>query len=171
MLRTILFASLGALTACSSQPQPANHNGAATALPTPAAPTADALAAKQVVAHYFDLMRAEDFAQAWALWSDGPPPAAGELKAFVAASRAQGRFDGRAGDPSGVRDDAGTRYVLVEASARATAPNGRVTEQAGVVMLKRPVDDGATWRIWGIDVRPRHCRKGQVAKGLGCVAA
>lgn len=170
MFRTILFAGLSALAACSAPPQPANQRDAAAPLPTPAAPTADALAAKRVVERYFDLMRARDYAQAWTLWSEGPAPAAGGRKAFIAASKAKGRFDGRAGDPSVVRDDTGTRYILVEASARVTAPVGKVTEQAGVVMLKRPVADGAPWRIWGIDIRPRHCRNGQVARGLGCVS-
>lgn len=170
MVRTILVAIAGLLTACSAQPQPASQ-AAATPVPARAAPTADALAAKQVAQRYFDLLRTGAYAEAWALWSDDTASAAGGLKAFAAASRAQGRFEGKAGDPTDVREKDGIRFVLVESTARVTAADGKASDQAGVLMLKRPARDGAAWRIWGVDIRRRHCSKGQVAQGLGCVPA
>ena len=171
MFRQVLLATLALLTACSGQPQGTNQSAAAavTPSPKPSAPTTDMLAAKKVAQLYFDRLHAGDYAGALALWSEDAASANGGLKSFASASRAEGRFEGRAGDPTGVRDSGGMRYVLVESSARVTSPKGRVSERAGVVMLKQPAQNRESWRIWGIDIRPRHCRDGQVARGLGCV--
>ncbi len=129
------------------------------------------LAAKQVAQRYFDLLRVDDYAAALALWSDDSTTVALGGQAFAAAAKAQGRFEGRAGEPTTTRDSGDTRFVLVESSAHVRSPKGKVSDLAGVLMLKRPTRDGGVWRIWGTDIRPRRCRNNTVARGLGCVAA
>lgn len=169
MVRHVALMALVFLAACSRHDNAANQSAIAPVAPVPVAPTADTLAAKQVAQRYFDLLRAGDHAGALALWSDDATGIADGVKAFAAASRARGRYEGKAGDPTETRDTDGMRYVLVEASARVTSPKGKVSDEQGAVMLKRPVRGGAPWRIWGIDVRPRHCKGSQVARGFGCV--
>ena len=171
MIRSVVLVVLGLVTACSEQPSTARHDATATPPPALPTPTADMLAAKQVAQRYFDSLRSGDYAGALALWSDDAATVTGGIKAFAAASRAQGRFEGRAGDPTAVRESGALRYVLVESSARVVSPSGKVSDQSGVVMLKRSARDAGGWRIWGTDIRPRRCKTGQVARGLGCVQA
>ena len=166
MYRLIAIASLIYLSGCSEKPRSARQAETARTTPRPSASSAEALAAKRVAEQYFDLLRARNYSTAWSLWVGD---AAGGREAFIAASKVRGSFDGRAGEPSAIREADGMRYILIEATGRSIAPNGKAVDQAGVVMLKRPAARRGDWRIWGADIRQRHCPKGQVVKALGCV--
>ena len=168
MLRLVAYSGLIFLAACSHRAEPSNQAAAAVPTPASAQPSADALAAKAVAARYFDLLRAGDYTGALALWNADAAVATGGAASFARAMRATGTFDARADTPSAVRDSGGERFVLVDAAARITPAGGPAKDQYGVVMLKRPVA-GGEWRIWGVDIRGRHCREGETPRGLGCV--
>lgn len=158
------FVALALAAACSRPTQP-------SPTPTPAppsapAPTADTLAAKAVAQDYFDRLKARDWRGAHALWVPG---AAGPLPAFTAALSKPTSFTGSAGAPSEVRTTDGVDYVLIEAATDTTDAAHMKTARSGVVMLKRPTGGAAPWRIWGTDIRPRHCKAGEQARGAGCV--
>lgn len=149
--------------------------GTATATPaavaTPAPPTAEALAAQRVVQDYFDRLHVGDTAAAFALWSRDSSVATGGAKQFAAAMPAAGRFAGQAGEPTAIKETDGMRFVLVEAAARVTSLKRPPLQEYGVMMLKRPAAADGAWRIWGQDLRPRHCPKGQTPRGLGCITS
>lgn len=171
MRRSPVLSVIIVLTSCSGPTVSTNEaTFNSSSVNSSAAPrTAEALAAKAVTQKYFDRLGAGEHAQALALWSDDAAVKRAGVEPFVAANRALGSYKGRAGEPAGIRDSSGVRYALVEASARIVSPKGKVTNEYGVVMLKHAVNGDDAWRIWGMDLRPRHCRKGTVPQGLGCI--
>ena len=128
---------------------PAQDTGAAG--PTPA----DAVV---LLRDYYAAINAQDYARAYALWSDGGRASGqtgDQFRQGFAATRGVSVVVGAPG-----REDAGAgqRYVEVPVSLRATQADGSVRRFAGTYVLHRTVVDGATpeqrsWRIRSADLR------------------
>lgn len=157
------LAPLALLACCTPAKPPAPS---ATSAVASAQPPAAAQAAVGVAQEYFDQLQARRWREAHALWS---PEVVGPLPAFVAVSANMGALVGKAGAPTAIRSTDGTDYVLVEAVTDTTDARHGTVRRYGVVMLKRPSGAERRWRIWGTDIRVRHCKAGEQPRGLGCI--
>lgn len=125
--------------------------GAGAAEPTPA----DAAA---VLRQYYAAIAAGDHARAHGLWSDGGAASGQTLDQFGAQFAQVAAIEAHVGDPGAVGAAAGSRYVEIPVMLRITRVDGSRFSQAGRVVLRRAVVDGASaeqraWRIASADVR------------------
>lgn len=122
----------------------------------PAEPTAaDATA---LLRQYFSALAARDFAKAHGLWSDEGRASGQTLDQFSASFTQAKSIDAQVGEPGVVEGAAGSRYVEIPVVLRITLADGSVRTQAGRVVLRRAVVDGASatqraWRIASMDLR------------------
>jgi len=122
----------------------------------PAEPTPqDAVA---VIRDYYAAINRRDFAQAFALWSDGGRSSNQTLEQFTAGFADTTGVSVEIMAPSRVDAAAGSRYVEVPVALTATHADGRQQRFVGAYTLRRAVVDGATadqraWRIGTADLR------------------
>ena len=166
--RYLLLAPLALLACCTSSKPPAPAPSVTPSTAATPAPSAAALAAVSVAQDYFDKLTAKKWKEAHALWM---PEVVGPLPAFAAVSAKATGFTGKAGAPSAIKPTDGTDYVVVDAMTTTKEAAHGTVRRDGVVMLKRPTGTDRPWRIWGADIRVRHCKAGEQPRGLGCVPA
>jgi hypothetical protein len=136
--------------------QPATP-GDPPALPgLPAEPAAaDAVA---VVRAYYAAINEGQYPRAYALWSGGGSASGQSAEQFAGGFADTAQVVVEPGEPGRVDAAAGSRYVEVPVSIRATRDDGSVHRYAGSYVLRRAVVDGATaeqraWRIASADLR------------------
>lgn len=130
---------------------PDGNNGAVPVEPTPAD-------AASVLRQYFSALSARDHARAYGLWSDGGSASGATLDQFTARFAQATAIDAQVGEPGVIEGAAGSRYVELPVTLRITRRDGSVQAQAGRVVLRRAVVDGASaeqraWRIASADIR------------------
>lgn len=166
--RLLLLTPFTLLACCTPSKPPAPAPSATPSTAATPAPSPAALAAVSVAQDYFDKLTAKKWKEAHALWM---PAVVGPLPAFAAVSAKATGFTGKAGAPSAIKPTDGTDYAVVDAvTTTADTAHGTVRRD-GVVMLKRPTGSEQPWRIWGTDIRVRHCKPGEQPRGLGCIPA
>ncbi|CAN5464605.1 hypothetical protein BH09PSE4_BH09PSE4_20510 [soil metagenome] len=135
---------------------------AATAT-TPAVQVAAADSAEggaDVVRHYYALLQARRYDEAWRLWSNDGAASGMTEAAFIASFAPYSDYRATIGVPGDVDAGAGQRYVTVPVDVVATRKGGPAISTAGTVTLHRTGDiDGATaaqrsWHIMAVDVKP-----------------
>jgi len=126
-----------------------------------AAPADSAEAAADVVRHYFALIGAGKYRDAWALWDIGGKASGMSADAFAASFAKYASFKADVGAPGDVDAGAGQRYVTVPVVVSGTLKSGGGFRMEGPVTLHRVGDiDGATpaqkrWHIRSTDLKPR----------------
>ena len=127
------------------------------------APSADALAARAVVTHYFDLIAHRDYAAARLLWDNGGAASGGDAAAFARTFTPYATYEPTVGASTVVTSANGMEYVNVTTRVHVKrVDDGKEFDQQGPVMLRRPVSPGAgpnrarEWHIWGVDIRRPH---------------
>lgn len=142
-----------------AMPQPTDNPESGLAQAPPAAPgeptVEDAVA---VVRQYYAAIAARDFAQAYALWSDGGRSSGQTLAQFSAGFAQTASVQVQDGQPGAVEGAAGSRYIHVPVTVQATQRYGSVRHFIGHYVLRRAVADGAddaqrAWRIASADLR------------------
>lgn len=136
--------------------RPANPGDASTLPAPPAEPTPED--AVGIVRAYYAAIGAGQYASAYALWSDGGSASGQSADQFAAGFAGTAQVVVEPGAPSRVDAAAGSRYVEVPVSIRATRDDGSVHRYVGSYTLRRAVVDGATaeqraWRIASADIR------------------
>lgn len=121
-----------------------------------AEPTADDALA--VVHDYYAAISAGDFARAHALWSDGGRASGQDLAQFTAGFAQTASVQARTGQPGHVEGAAGSRFIEIPVSVRATQRDGSLRDFTGSYVLRRAVVDGASaeqraWRIASAELR------------------
>ena len=116
---------------------------------------ADAVA---VLERYYRAIDQGDYAEAYALWSDGGRASGQEFAAFAAGFDDTASVAVDVGAPGRVEGAAGSRYVSIPVVVRATHDDGSEHRYAGDYTLRRAVVDGATaeqraWRIASAELR------------------
>jgi len=111
-----------------------------------------------VIRDYYAAINRRDFAQAFALWSDGGRSSNQTLEQFTAGFADTTGVSVEIMAPSRVDAAAGSRYVEVPVALTATHADGRQQRFVGAYTLRRAVVDGATpdqraWRIGTADLR------------------
>lgn len=158
----------GAVKAPSS-PAPATPSApgppgglAADRTPVSEAPFApdSAQGAADVVQRYYAFLEARDYAQAWALWSDGGKASGMSAEAFAASFAKYGEYHANIGAPGDIDAGAGQRYVTVPVVVYGKLKDGRAFNMKGDVTLHRTEVEGATeaqrrWHIRSADIKPR----------------
>jgi hypothetical protein len=125
--------------------------------PMPATePTADDAIA--VVRGYYAAIDARQYAHAYALWSGGGSASGQSPEQFAAGFADTTDVVVEPGAPGRLDAAAGSRFIEVPVSVRATREDGSVHRYAGSYTLRRAVVDGATaeqraWRIASADIR------------------
>ena len=119
-------------------------------------PTVDDAVA--VVRDYYAAINRRDFAQAYALWSDGGRSSNQTPEQFAAGFADTTGVSVEIMAPGRVDAAAGSRYVEVPVALTATHADGRQQRFVGAYTLRRAVVDGATadqraWRIGTADIR------------------
>ncbi|NUS59982.1 MAG: hypothetical protein HOQ01_03450 [Lysobacter sp.] len=117
--------------------------------------TGDAALAIQ---RYYDAIGAQDFASAYALWSDGGRASGQTPEQFAAGFADTANVVVTVDVPARVEGAAGSRIVEVPVAVESTARDGRVRRFVGQYTMRRSVVDGATpdqreWRIASADLR------------------
>lgn len=114
--------------------------------------TSDAASAARVIAEYYDAIAARDYRRAYRLWR-GQGSASGQTyEEFAAGFRETASVEVDAGEPGRIGAAAGSRYVEVPVTIRATTDQGEQQVFEGSYTLQRSVVDGASaeqraWRI------------------------
>ena len=126
-----------------------------TAADLPEPTPADAVALLQ---QYYGALGARDFAKAYGMWSDGGRASGLTPEQFAAMFSQVTAVDAQPGEPRQVEAAAGSRFVEVPLLLRTTHGDGSVRTQAGRVVLRRAMVDGASaeqraWRIASADLR------------------
>lgn len=145
---------------------PAEDPLAATTVPVdPNAPPTDIATneptvddAVAVIRDYYAAINRRDFAQAYALWSDGGRSSNQTPEQFAAGFADTTGVSVEIMAPGRVDAAAGSRYVEVPVALTATHADGRQQRFVGAYTLRRAVVDGATadqraWRIGTADIR------------------
>lgn len=123
----------------------------------PAEPTpADAVA---VVREYYQSIDSLDFAHAWSLWSDGGRSSGQTLQQFADGFANTAGVVIDTGTPGNMEAAAGSRFIQVPVTIRATTRDGATQRYIGTYTLRRAVVDGATaeqraWRIASAALHP-----------------
>lgn len=116
--------------------------------------------AADVVQRYYAFLEARDYAQAWALWSDGGKASGMRAEAFAASFAKYSEYHANIGAPGDIDAGAGQRYVTVPVVVYGKLKDGRPFNMKGEVVLQRTEVDGATeaqrrWHIRSADIKPR----------------
>jgi hypothetical protein len=135
----------------------------------PAAPPADtayavdgteptAQDAVGVVRDYYAAINARNFAQAFALWSDGGRATGQSPQQFANGFAGTNGVSVEVKAPGRVDAAAGSRYIEVPVALTTTLDDGSQRKYVGMYTLRRAVVDGATpeqraWRISSADLR------------------
>ncbi|WP_309262298.1 hypothetical protein [Lysobacter arvi] len=122
----------------------------------PGEPTAEDAVA--VIRDYYAAINRRDFAQAYALWSDGGRASNQTPEQFAAGFADTTGVSVEIMPPGRIDAAAGSRYVEVPVALTATHADGRQQRFVGAYTLRRAVVDGATadqraWRIATADLR------------------
>ena len=160
----------------------ASDPGAVKAPPSPAAPPASgslgglvddrtpvseapfapdsAQGGADLVQRYYAFLEARDYAQAWALWSNGGKASGMSVEGFAASFAKYGEYHANIGAPGDIDAGAGQRYVTVPVVVYGKLKDGRPFNMKGEVTLQRTEVDGATeaqrrWHIRSADIKPR----------------
>ena len=116
--------------------------------------------ARALVIRYYDLIKERKYADARKLWGHDGADAGGDTRAFAAAFARYSLYQPTVGEPTDIHVTGGEQYVNIAVKLRAKLKKGgRIVEQEGPVMLRRPVADesgGRGWSIWGVDIRSAH---------------
>ena len=134
---------------------PANPADASQPMPA-AEPTPDDAIA--VVRAYYAAIDARQYPRAYALWSGGGSASGQSPEQFAAGFADTTDVVVEPGAPGRLDAAAGSRFIEVPVSVRATRDDGSVHRYAGSYTLRRAVVDGATaeqraWRIASADIR------------------
>ncbi|UVO51523.1 MliC family protein [Sphingomonas sp. SUN019] len=147
------------------RPQPAATKPAAPAFGevTTAADAEGVEAAAAVVCHYYALIGAGRYPQAWRLWDDDGRASEMSQQAFAASFDKYAEYRAEVGAPGRIDAGAGQRYVTVPIRISGRLKEGdRPFAMEGPVTLHRTAEiDGASpeqrrWRISSSGVRPRR---------------
>lgn len=157
------------LAACSTEDKAGNATSmvANASAPTASAQRGDepatspsAEAAREVVARYFAMIEAKDYAGAYRLWGNDGADAGGTLDVFEKSFAIYSKYEPIVGKPTEIHAREGMQYVLVEAKLHVeNRKTGRTADRSGTVMLRRsanpddPVKAKRDWQIWGVDLR------------------
>ncbi|BDU17638.1 hypothetical protein [Lysobacter auxotrophicus] len=111
-----------------------------------------------VIRDYYAAINRRDFAQAYALWSDGGRSSNQTPEQFAAGFADTTGVSVEIMAPGRVDAAAGSRYVEVPVALTATHADGRQQRFVGAYTLRRAVVDGASaeqraWRIGTADLR------------------
>ncbi len=142
-------------TPASDGMQPANPGEATQPMPAAEPTTDDAVA---VVRSYYAAIDARQYARAHALWSGDGSASGQSPEQFAAGFADTVDVVVEPGAPGRLDAAAGSRFIEVPVSVRATRGDGSVHRYAGSYTLRRAVVDGATaeqraWRIASADIR------------------
>ena len=153
---SLVFPAAGDMPANDGM-QPANPGEATQAMPAaePATDDADAVA---VVRSYYAAIDARQYARAYSLWSGNGSASGQSPEQFAAGFADTVDVVVEPGAPGRLDAAAGSRFIEVPVSVRATRDDGSVHRYAGSYTLRRAVVDGATaeqraWRIASADIR------------------
>ncbi len=111
-----------------------------------------------VIREYYAAINRRDFAQAYALWSDGGRSSNQTPEQFAAGFADTTGVSVEIMAPGRVDAAAGSRYIEVPVALTATHADGRQQRFVGAYTLRRAMVDGATaeqraWRIGTADLR------------------
>ena len=124
-----------------------------SALRPPAAPDSlGAPAAIDVLRRYYDAINARDYRTAFLLWGDSGRASGKTFDSFAQGYAETARVDLDVGTPGRIEGAAGSRFVEIPVSLRATLRSGAPQRYAGSYTLRRSVVDGASaaLRRWHI---------------------
>jgi hypothetical protein len=119
----------------------------------------DAAAAADVIRRYFAALAARDFRRAYDFWGPGGPPGNGQrYEQFVAGFAETATVEVDVGDPGPVEAAAGSRFVAIPVTIRATTRAGERQRFVGSYTLRRSVVEGASpeqraWHLYAARVR------------------
>ncbi|HEX2253169.1 MAG TPA: hypothetical protein VHQ65_07875, partial [Thermoanaerobaculia bacterium] len=141
----------------------------------PAPEPGSAAAAAAVVRDYYAAVAAGDHRRADRLWGGGGAASGQTLEEMRAGSAQTVSVRAEVGTPGRVEPAAGSRYVRVPVTVRATTRSGEPQCFAGNYVLRRSVVPGATaeqrtWRIHSADLTPCPGAGPAVASATGTVA-
>ena len=110
-----------------------------------------------VIREYYRAISARDFDEAYRKWGESGPPGQ-NFDQFVAGFADTASSHVETGEPSRIEPAAGSRYVEVPVTIRATKRDGSTQRFEGMYMLRRSVVDGATqaqreWHIYRASIR------------------
>lgn len=111
-----------------------------------------------VVRDYYAAINRGDFAQAYALWSDGGGASGQSPQQFADGFASTTGVAAEIMAPGRVDAAAGSRYIEVPVALTASRRDGSQRRYVGAYVLRRAVVDGATpeqraWRITSADIR------------------
>ena len=111
-----------------------------------------------VVRDYYAAINARNYAQAFALWSDGGRATGQSPQQFANGFARTNGVSVEVMAPGRVDAAAGSRYIEVPVALTATQDDGSRRKYVGMYTLRRAVVDGATgeqraWRISSADLR------------------
>ena len=136
--------------------------------------TAGPGAAAAVLESYYEAIGARDYARAYALWSDSGRASNQTFDAFRAGFAETRTVEAHIGTPGRIEGAAGSRYIEIPVTVRATTTGGEPQCFRGDYTLRRSEVDGATaeqrqWRIHSADLEKRPAE--ECARGPGGAAA
>lgn len=134
---------------------PPGETDAAQPMPATEPTTDDAVA---VVRAYYAAIDAHQYPRAYSLWSGGGSASGQSPEQFAAGFADTSDVVVEPGAPGRLDAAAGSRFIEVPVSVRATREDGSVHRYAGSYTLRRAVVDGANaeqraWRIASADIR------------------
>ena len=163
LARLAILCAATALAACAPPPLKPVPPGAPGGLADDRSPLAEgntdprsAQGAAQVVQHYFALIEARRYRDAFRLWSAGGRSSRMTEDEFAASFNAYREYHAQIGAPGPLEGAAGTIYVRVPVQVYGRLANGRPFTRLVAVVLGRVNDvPGATaeqlrWRIYEI---------------------
>ncbi len=139
--------------AATSAVMPSNDAPRAIADNEPAAQEAIGL-----VRDYYAAINAQNYAQAFAMWSDGGRATGQSPQQFASGFARTNGVSVEVMAPGRIGAAAGSRYIEVPVALTATLADGSQRRYVGAYTLRRAVVDGATpeqraWRIASADLR------------------
>lgn len=123
-------------------------------------PDRSAAAAASVVRAYYAAIAARDFARAYGLWADSGRASRQSYQAFSSGFAETASVAVYVGTPGRIEGAAGSRYIEIPATVRATTTSGAAQCFRGTYTLRRSEVPGATseqqqWRIYSAKLDPR----------------
>ena len=127
---------------------------------------ASSIAAQQavdVVRQYFALIGARKYADARLLWGNEGADSKSDDLTFANSFAGFSEYHGEVDNPTEIKLRDGVEYIAVQTKLRIRLKKyNEVSDRDGAVLLKRTSRAGPStltqsdWRIWAIDLRPRH---------------